>query len=264
MRYWKGSIHLSPLQDHPLLRQILRSDHITHSQLFEFMRLGGYESSRQSFAWRVRRLVSHGLVKRQRTAWFGGEPVYSLSTEATQELQGLEEYFLVSAKPGRDQRTNDLLHAVELNNIHLSLLRAGIPARWIPTTEIRSLNQLTSFGYAKDYDAVIEIAVDGQQRKFALEYERSRKAKSDYDWIIEKVAREEHVSLILYLTANYDLLKFLADGFSGLSPRVAFGLVREWHNHLLEMPVETSNGLGSRPLLELLGAASQAGDLPLD
>ncbi len=45
---------------------------------------------------------------------------------------------------------------------------------------------------------------------------------------------------------------------------MAFGLVREWHNHLLEMPVETSNGLGSRPLLELLGATSQAGDLRFD
>ena len=61
MRYWKGSIHLSPSQDYPLLRQILRSDHITHSQLFEFMRLGSHESCRQSFAWRVRRLVSHGV-----------------------------------------------------------------------------------------------------------------------------------------------------------------------------------------------------------
>jgi len=89
MRYWKGSIHLSPSQDYPLLRQILRSDHITHSQLFEFMRLGSHESCRQSFAWRVRRLVSHGLVKRRRTTWFGGEPVYSLRAEAAQELREL-------------------------------------------------------------------------------------------------------------------------------------------------------------------------------
>ena len=50
MRYWKGSIHLSPAQDYPLLRQVLRSEHITHSQLFEFMRLGHHERRRQSFA----------------------------------------------------------------------------------------------------------------------------------------------------------------------------------------------------------------------
>jgi hypothetical protein len=40
---------------------------------------------------------------------------------------------------------------------------------------------------------------------------------SDYDWVAEKVAGEGHVSLILYLTANYDLLKFLAQGFTGVS-----------------------------------------------
>jgi len=61
------------------------------------MRLGSHESCRQSFAWRVRRLVSHGLVKRRRTTWFGGEPVYSIRAEAAQELQGLEEYFVASS-----------------------------------------------------------------------------------------------------------------------------------------------------------------------
>ena len=264
MRYWKGSIHLSPSQDYPLLRQILRSDHITHSQLFEFMRLGCHESCRQSFAWRIRRLVSHGLVKRRRTTWFGGEPVYSIRAEAAQELQGLEEYFVASSKPGQDRSTNDLLHAVELNNIHLSLLHANVSARWIPTTEIRSLNKLTTFGYAKEYDAVVEVPVNGGHRKFALEYERSRKAMSDYDWVAEKVAGEGHVSLILYLTANYDLLKFLAQGFAGVSDRLVFGLVREWHNHLLAMPVETSNGFGPRPFLELLGATPHTSDLPFD
>ena len=40
-----------------------------------------------------------------------------------------EEYFLVSAKPGQDHGTNDLLHVFEMNYIHLSLLRAEVPAR---------------------------------------------------------------------------------------------------------------------------------------
>jgi len=252
MRYWKGSIHLSASQDYPLLRQVLRSEHVTHSQLFEFMRLSSNERSRQSFAWRVRRLVLHGLVKQHRTKWFGGEPVYSLSQEAAQGLQGLEEYCLVSAKPREGEGTNDILHAVELNNIHLSLLRAHVPARWIPTTEVRSMNQLTGFGYAKEYDAVIEVRVNGNARKFALEYERTRKAKTDYTQIAKDMTQEERVSLILYLAANYDLLKFLIDEFWGASRRVVFGLVREWHNRLLEMPVEVSNDSGSRPFSELL------------
>jgi hypothetical protein len=229
--------------------------------LFEFMRLGGHEGSRQSFAWRVRRLVSHGLVKRRRTTCFGGEPVYSLSAEAAQELQGMEEYCLVSAKARPDHATNDLLHAVELNNIHLSLLRAGVPARWVPTSEIRSLNELTTFGYAKDYDAVIEVRVNGGERKFALEYERTRKAKADYAWIAGRVAGEARVSFILYLAANYDLLKFVTGELWDVSPRLVFGLAREWHSHLLEMPVEACHGLGARPFLELL--LQPAAQLPL-
>ena len=139
------------------------------------------------------------------------------------------------------------------NSIHLSLLHANVAARWIPTTEIRSLNKLTSFGYAKEYDAVIEVTVDGQRRKFALEYERSRKALSDYDGVAEKVAGEGHVSWILYLTANYDLLKFLAQGFKGVSPRLVFGLVREWHNRLLAMPSKRAMVSVRDPFLNSLG-----------
>ena len=252
MRYWKGSIHLSPSQDHPLLRQVLRSEHLTHSQLFEYMQLGGYERSRQSFAWRMRRLVRTGMVKQQRTKLFGGEPVYSLSRETGLELQGLEEYCVVSAKTGEGDGANDVLHAVELNNIHLSLLRAHVPARWIPTTEVRSINDLSGLPYVKIYDAVVEFSLNGTSKKVALEYERSRKAKTNYTAIARDSIAEQRVALILYLVANYDLLKFLTHEFWGISRHVVFGLVREWHNRLLEMPVIAPDGSGSRSLLEFL------------
>lgn len=252
MRYWKGSIHLSPSQDHPLLRQVLRSEHVTHSQLFEFMQLGGYERSRQSFAWRMRRLVRTGLVKQHRTKLFGCEPVYSLSRETGLELQGLEEYCIVSAKPSEGDGANDVLHAVEINNIHLSLLRARIPARWIPTTEVRSINELSGLPYVKIYDAVVEFSLNGSSKKVALEYERSRKAKTDYAGIARDTVLEQRVTLILYLVANYDLLKFLSHEFRGISRHVVFGLVREWHHRLLEMPVTAPNCSASRSLLEYL------------
>ena len=196
--------------------------------------------------------VRRGLVGQHQTKCVGGEPVYSLSREAALELQGLEEYCVVSAKPSEGDGANDILHAVELNNIHLSLLRAGVPARWIPTTEVRSINELTGFKYAKIYDAVVELRVSGDAKRFALEYERSRKAKIDYTRIAEDTAAEERVSIILYLAANYDLLKFLTGEFRGYARRVVFGLVREWHTRLLEMPVETPECSGWRPFLDLL------------
>jgi hypothetical protein len=43
MRYPKGSIQLNQSRDLPLLRQILRSEFVTHSQLLEFTRLNHYE-----------------------------------------------------------------------------------------------------------------------------------------------------------------------------------------------------------------------------
>ncbi len=48
MRYIKDCISLSSEHEYPLLRQVLRSGFITHDQLFEFMQLGKYESSRSS------------------------------------------------------------------------------------------------------------------------------------------------------------------------------------------------------------------------
>ena len=132
------------------------------------------------------------------------------------------------------------------------MLRAGAPARWIPTTKVRSNNELTGFKYAKIYDAVVELRANGDTKTFALEYERSRKAKTNYAEIAEDMAAEERVSIILYLAANYDLLKFLSGEFRGHTRRVVFGLVREWHSRLLEMPVETPECSGWLPFLDLL------------
>ena len=89
MRYAKGSIKLSSAQDYPLLRQVMRSQFVTHDQLCEFMTLGCYEIKRQSFNWRVRRLVMHGFLLRHylpalaRPARFGGvknRPVFLSSS----------------------------------------------------------------------------------------------------------------------------------------------------------------------------------------
>ena len=64
MRYWKGSITLSPTQDYPLLRQVLHSGFVTSDQLYEFLKLDYCASSRDAFCNRVRRLVKHELLVR--------------------------------------------------------------------------------------------------------------------------------------------------------------------------------------------------------
>ena len=95
MRYPKGSIQLNQSRDLPLLRQILRSEFVAHSQLFEFTQLSHYERSRNSFHWRIRRLVDRGLVLRQTLMAGTGDAVYSVASTAATLLQSMGEYCLV-------------------------------------------------------------------------------------------------------------------------------------------------------------------------
>ena len=57
MRYAEDSVVVSAERDIPLLRQVRNSKFVSHIQLFELMKFGGLERSRDSFNWRVRRLV---------------------------------------------------------------------------------------------------------------------------------------------------------------------------------------------------------------
>jgi hypothetical protein len=244
MRYPKGSIHLNQSRDLPLLRQILRSEFVTHSQLFEFMRLNHHERSRKSFDWRLRRLVDRELVRRQTTPSCTGEFAYSAASGAAVLLQGMGEYCLV----GRDrfngkEAERSVLHAIGLNEIHLSVLRAGILTRWIGSMEIRSQNELTGFGFAKDYDAVVTVHTEAGEQRFALEYERSPKPVRYYRDVAASLSREAHVNQVLYLVCNYDLLQFISGFFGNSQSRVFFGLVKDWHSQLLDMPVSCSSAI---------------------
>ncbi|HEV2398171.1 MAG TPA: hypothetical protein VGS27_14590, partial [Candidatus Sulfotelmatobacter sp.] len=113
MRYPKGSLQLSQSQDLPLLRQILHSEFVTHSQLFEFVRLNLYERSRKSFDWRVRRLVDRELICRRTTPGCTGEFVYSVSGSAAMLLQGMGEYCLVGrGRFNKKEAERSVLHAI--------------------------------------------------------------------------------------------------------------------------------------------------------
>jgi len=253
MRYEKGSIQLSVCHDHPLLRQVLRCGFVTHDQLFEFLRLACYERNRQSFDWRVRRLVGHGLIVKRTLAAAGGRVVYSVGASAALLLQGLGEYCLIGRRRlDSGNPDSSILHAVELNDIQLSLLKAGLAARWTPACEIRSQNVLTNYRYAKDYDAVVTVEVDKVERRFAIEYERSAKAKKHYVSIADRLSEESQVSNLLYLASNDDVLRYLRGSFRSTPVSVWFGIVRDWHTQLLGMSVVEASSPLPRPLYEAL------------
>jgi hypothetical protein len=253
MRYPKGSIQLNQSRDLPLLRQILRSEFVTHSQLLEFSRLDHYERSRNSFHWRMRRLVDRGLVLKQTLAAGTGDTVYSVANTAANLLQSMGEYCLVG--PGRaaaEELNRNALHAIGLNDIQLSAMRAGLLVRWVGSLEIRSQNALTTFGFAKDYDAIVTVCTDAGERRFALEYERTPKAAKHYRAIAASLNQEARVERLLYLTANYDILRFVSGFFANTQYPVLFGLVADWHSHLVEMCVLGSRTKQTFPLLQAL------------
>jgi hypothetical protein len=62
MRYAKGSLVINPERDIPLLRQVRNAKFVSHHQLFALMKLGGFDHSRNSFNWRVKRLLESGHI----------------------------------------------------------------------------------------------------------------------------------------------------------------------------------------------------------
>lgn len=99
MRYWKGSIALSPTQDYPLLQQVLRSNFVTHRQLYDLLKFDYHATSRNAFNNRVRRLVKHQYLVRDEIALRRDGYVYSISDIGASELIGLGEYYTVTGTP---------------------------------------------------------------------------------------------------------------------------------------------------------------------
>jgi len=149
MRYWKGSIALSSTRDYPLLRQVLESGFVTHSQLFEFLKLDYCVSTRNAFNNRVLRLVKHGLLIRHERP-LNREITYSISQTGAAELvangascsHATADVRCAHAQPS-------LYHWLDLNDVHLALKRTGTLVYWTPEMEIRSRNDLTEGGYCE-------------------------------------------------------------------------------------------------------------------
>ena len=253
MRYWRGSIALSPARDYPLLRQVLHSGFITHSQLFEFLKLDYCVSSRNAFSNRVLRLVKHGLVVRHEGRQSTNrDVVYSISETGALELVAQGECLACTDQRSTRNRRIQLAHFLELNEIHLALKRTGMLVYWIPETEVRSQSDLTSHGYAKYYDAVVMIRLAGRDCKFALEYERTPKAMQYYESIRQRIEMETSLTRFLYLAPNYDLLHFVAEKLQRCKRMLYFGLLRDFLDQALALPVRSNGSPVSFPLSSAL------------
>src|SRR6266478_5699238 len=92
--------------------------------------------------------------------------------------------------------------------------------------------------------------------RFELEYEPTPKPAKCYRTIAACMSQEVHVNRLLYLVANYDILRFVSGFFTKAVYPVFFGLLTDWHSHLLEMPV--LDGLTKRtvPLQQALNGGT--------
>jgi hypothetical protein len=238
MAYPTGYIQLSNERDYPVLRHVLHAGFVTHTQLFELMQFAGVESCREAFNWRVKRLVTHEVLLRHELPSFGRNFIYSVGPNGAIHLtsQGESCAGMVTGFVARRDASR-VAHSVDVTAIRLLLLRSGLLKEWLSEVDIRARNDLTGYGYAKDYDSIMTLVVCDQQVRVALEYERQPKAMRRYDEIRTVIESERRVNRFLYLFPDYKLLWFVHGLFRKATQRMYFGLVSELKRDLLQARV---------------------------
>jgi Replication-relaxation len=237
MRYIKDCISLNPEHDFPLLRQVLHSGFVAHDQLFEFMHLGKHESSRSTFNWRVRRLTAHGLIARHAIPSVSKAFVYSITPAGALELGTVGEEYVTLPKESRNWKLRQVAHSLEIRNIHLSLLRAGLLMRWMPEFQLRSRNVAHGAVNEKVYDAIVTVRLEERAVTFALEYERTAKGEVPYAEVVRRFECETDLDRFLYLAPSEELLKSVSWHFRNSRSYVCFGLLADWYRRLLDIEV---------------------------
>jgi hypothetical protein len=238
MGYPAGYIELNNERDVPLLQEVLHARFITHAQLFGLMQFAGIEACREAFNWRVKRLAAHQLLLRHDVQSFGRNFVYSLGPTGVMHMTSLGVSCVgmtTGFVPVRD--ASRVAHSVDVTDIRLRLLRAGLLKEWRSEVDLRAVNDLTSYRYAKDYDGIMTLDVGGREVKVALEYERQPKAKKRYAVIRETIENERRVDRFLYLFPEYKLLWFVHSLFRKTARQIHFGLTFELERDLLETRV---------------------------
>ncbi|MGH9397008.1 MAG: hypothetical protein ACRD18_09200 [Terriglobia bacterium] len=238
MRYFKGSVKLNLDRDNALLKQVLHSGFVSQQQLWEFMALRGHESGRRCFNWRLKRLTDHGFIERHVLPNVTASYVYSLTDAGVRGLINLQQCH--TGAVGFYQRKaegDSVVHALDLNDIRLALARAGLLAGWKSDLEIRSQNEFTDYGYAKDYDAVLKLRLDGREVELALEYERHPKTQERYLNIAAAMQSERRIGRFLYLFPDYHLLWFVRRFFQHSSREIYFGVSCDFKRELISTQV---------------------------
>ena len=240
MRYARGTLAVSPTRDIPLLARVRNSRFITHQQLFEFMQSGSYEYSRNSFNWRIHRLLNTGHISICEGKFGHGVMVYRITQDGLLQLENHGQFATVlNSRSGHLPHPSQVHHALELNSIHLSLIRARVLAAWQSDVEVSSSNTVSRSPLEKDYDAIVDVWNGDKLARFALEYERTLKSSRKYSRIRLALENENRIGCVLFLTSGPEIVLHLAHELSGVPQRLAFATASAFRERLLDTSVIT-------------------------
>jgi hypothetical protein len=252
MRYAKGSFVISPERDIPMLRQVRNSRFVSQSQLFEFMKLAGFDHNRDSFNWRVKRLRDCGYISICPEVHGAGSAVFRITRNGLILLEHHGHFTAVmNSATVHLPHLAQVFHAIELNAVHLALARKNLVAGWQSEVEIASFNIISYSPFQKDYDAIVDVWLGDKTARFALEYERTLKGVNHYQRIRNLLESEREVKWILYLVSGAELLVPLVQEFGSVQ-RVAFANAGNFKEDLLDTMVVMGNGLLTTRFRDLL------------
>jgi hypothetical protein len=174
-------------------------------------------------------MVAGKLVRKQFVPILHGEALYSIYRSGIQALERLGTYYL-GANLERETEAHEFQvpHALEVNNIRLALLRTRQLWSWIPESFIRILNVSPISAYAKVYDGIAEVNLEGRTVKFAVEYERTLKSPTKYEKIRAAIEAEKRLNIFLYLVPELALLFNLTYEFTRSRQLVLLALIDEF------------------------------------
>ena len=260
MRYARGYIALSDANDVPVLLHIRNARAIQFDQLRDLILFDGSGVAVNSLRWRVARLEKNGVIQRFQDVRYFGKPVYGITSSGLSFLES-RGHMLLSLPSTTEKKIIHSLqipHALELVNIRLAMLRAGILVAWKCDLEIASRNLVLDGPPAKDYDAIAEIEVDGVAHSIAIEYERSLKKIARYREIREILNQDQTAETILYLAVNGQLLYTLACELRAVGKHIGFVLSSSFRQSPLNTLMVINNAKNDTvSLREFLAAESR-------
>ena len=254
MRYAKNSLVISPERDIPLLRQVRNSRFVSHNQLFDLMQYAGFDHCRSSFNWRTKRLLGSGHLSVCEGVFGRGSPVYRITKLGLLLLEHHGQ-FTTTLQSTSDHlpHPSQVFHSLELNTIQLALASQNLLAGWHSEIEVASFNTISRAPYQKDYDAIVDVWIDGKQACFALEYEHTLKSSRQYQRVRRALDCERQMGCVLYLTSGVEILVHLLHEFESVHLNLAFAKAEDFAQLLLDTTVITgrnASGMRFRELLE--------------